>query len=506
VTVPSCPAGEDARAWIEARAGWILEAFAHKPPEKVEVVLPTEHYFPEGFDGSADAAFGVFARVRGYLDLETEHMVFRLFEGREDVFNQPEWQANEGHSACAAGLFVKGIDGEPHLVELSTSQLSGAGSTVATVAHELCHVLLIGQGRITSAVPDHEPLTDLLTVFLGLGVFTANSVIHETNWSDGNMYGWSVGRLGYMRQEEYAYALALFARLRGEDDPVWAEALCHDVKTWFGECTRFLKATGWDEPDAYAQRRKAIQTTESEFAALRRRAEDEAPQGSSGLKTALFLVLAPLVVCLLFALGPAWLDARQRPLHVVNATSWVATVQVDGASPVSVAPGKRRALPIGDGRHQVRVTTERGESTHEVVMETAWGDRGGRRQPVFVLNVLGAAMLERSGVHYGTLGAPRYEFESGEWLVAFEKIDYAFVTPPVSLPVGPEGEVRDRVRWISGQPFEILSQVDQVIAPADALRFLDAHLRLRPDDLQLLLAREQWTARRDAKAHPSGRR
>jgi len=51
------------------------------------------------------------------------------------------------------------------------TSLYGSG----TALHELGHVLLLADGKISKDRKDHEHLTDLLTVWLGLGIFTANS-------------------------------------------------------------------------------------------------------------------------------------------------------------------------------------------------------------------------------------------------------------------------------------------------------------------------------------------
>ncbi len=85
---------------------------------------------------------------------------------------------------------------------------------VATLAHELGHIHLLGHGRISDDVEDHEPLTDLLTVFFGMGIFTANAVMYEQYWENGVLSGWSMGRRGYLGMPVYGYALARFARLR----------------------------------------------------------------------------------------------------------------------------------------------------------------------------------------------------------------------------------------------------------------------------------------------------
>ena len=55
------------------------------------------------------------------------------------------------------------------------SQLKDSLALVATQAHELCHLILLGPGLLSGDDPDMEPLTDLATVYLGMGVFAANS-------------------------------------------------------------------------------------------------------------------------------------------------------------------------------------------------------------------------------------------------------------------------------------------------------------------------------------------
>jgi hypothetical protein len=43
------------------------------------------------------------------------------------------------------------------------------------VAHELARVRLLGEQRINTDCGDQEQLTDLATVFFGLGIFTADA-------------------------------------------------------------------------------------------------------------------------------------------------------------------------------------------------------------------------------------------------------------------------------------------------------------------------------------------
>jgi hypothetical protein len=111
------------------------------------------------------------------------------------------------------------------------------------MAHELAHVHLLGDGRITHDEQDHEPLTDLTTVFLGLGIFTANSVVHESRWSADGWSGWRIGRQGYLSEPMYGYAFALFAWARGETKPPWQNHLRLNVRSVFKDSLRYLQDT-----------------------------------------------------------------------------------------------------------------------------------------------------------------------------------------------------------------------------------------------------------------------
>ena len=119
----------------------------------------------------------------------------------------------EVSSEGARGHYRKRRD--KFVISLESSQLSNPMTLVATVAHELGHVRLLGEGRIHGGFEDHELLTDLLTVFFGLGVFTANSAFSFRQWSDNSSQGWRTERKGYLTEEMFGYALALFALMRG---------------------------------------------------------------------------------------------------------------------------------------------------------------------------------------------------------------------------------------------------------------------------------------------------
>jgi hypothetical protein len=100
---------------------------------------------------------------------------------------------------------------------------------VAIYAHEIGHELLLGSGRISMIRrPDHEPLTDLLTVFYGLGIFTANAAYERRPRPNGR--GKQPLARGYLREAALSEALAYYALLRGERRPTWDRYLDAPVR------------------------------------------------------------------------------------------------------------------------------------------------------------------------------------------------------------------------------------------------------------------------------------
>ena len=127
-------------------------------------------------------------------------------------------------------------------VAVRSTHLADPMTLVATISHELGHVILLGRGLVDPKTPDHEQMTDLLTVFLGLGVFTANCSGRFKQFQDSKRQGWSMQRLGYLSEEIYGYALAKFASERREDRPEWVQHLSTNVKAYYKRSRNWLKA------------------------------------------------------------------------------------------------------------------------------------------------------------------------------------------------------------------------------------------------------------------------
>lgn len=227
---PRCPVDTETREWIDRRWRWLEGQFGAERVRRAPVVLPRPEFFPDRFRGTGADVRRVLDRVCGYMDVDPATVELSLYQDRNPV-REGDWKGTAGLYHPEDGHFR---------IWLEEGNLADPMGMVATLAHELGHVHLLGHGRISDRAANHEPLTDLLTVYFGLGVFTANAVIHEGTWHDGNRSGWSVGRRGYLGMPEFGYALALYARMRGEDGAAWARELRPDVRAAFRQSVEVL--------------------------------------------------------------------------------------------------------------------------------------------------------------------------------------------------------------------------------------------------------------------------
>jgi tetratricopeptide (TPR) repeat protein len=272
------------RRWIDDRFTWLRKEFGEERLRGV-VVTPTDEFFPDRYEPTAEGAATLLDRLCGYMDVDRTRIDLRLY-------------ANPSADAAAAAFnpglpreFALGAfqeDDERIVIWLEQSRLTEPHSVVSTLAHELGHVHLLADKRCDQNTPDHEPLTDLLTVYFGLGVFVANTAIREAHWRSGNVSGWSVGRQGYLSIPDFAYALALYAHARGENRPSWLKHLRPDLRAFFKTESKHLAAGGVasdagsapqvttmvDKADAAEKAPTAVVTAKNEVRAAESDADD----------------------------------------------------------------------------------------------------------------------------------------------------------------------------------------------------------------------------------------
>lgn len=222
------PVDEREREWIEKMLGWCTDRFGRDFLD-AEVMVPTPGFFPGSYSGTPEDVYGLVDLVRAYLRVDPDEVLVTLYDRRTPPTFPP-------------GL-TTGIAGHYHVREgrgviaVGYEYVNDPRRVIAVAAHELCHHKLLYTGLARPDERDHEPLTDLATVFFGLGVFTANSAFM---FSQGRG-GWQRQQLGYINQPMFGYALAYMARLRGEDDPDWSRYLDGNPRGYYKQAARYLR-------------------------------------------------------------------------------------------------------------------------------------------------------------------------------------------------------------------------------------------------------------------------
>lgn len=231
---PKCPVDPESKRWIEERFTWLTDELGIRRLTSGKMILPTAEFLPLDYECTEEGIGDLMNRVAEYMDVDPTRLTLNFYED-----NSPQFEG--AINSRTAGLYVENEGNFD--IWLAIDGLDDPAGVLATLAHEIGHVVLLGQRRVSPDEEDHEQLTDLLTVFLGLGIFPANSVVHETNWTGGGWSGWSIGKQGYLSMNMFGYALALYALARGEPKPQWATHLRPDVKAYLRRSIRYITRT-----------------------------------------------------------------------------------------------------------------------------------------------------------------------------------------------------------------------------------------------------------------------
>ena len=239
-----CPASPEEKDVVDDGFRILDEVLGRSRLKGAVVVEPTAEFFPDPWDASAEAARILFRRVCGYMNVVSDEVELSFWEdaGRIDSVGL----ATAGQRTSGAGGYYSRLGTKPR-VSINSKHLGDAESLVATMAHELAHVILLGQHGLSAEIPHMEAITDLAAIYLGMGIFTANSLLRSRRWTEGNAEGWSIQRKGYISPEMAGWALALFCRARKELKPRWARHLSTDPRSYLKMGLRYLERSGRDD-------------------------------------------------------------------------------------------------------------------------------------------------------------------------------------------------------------------------------------------------------------------
>lgn len=207
------------RQWVDERFRWMFEQFGKELFDKNHLHLEPFEGFHEGFfPQEAPEIWELTQRICTTMDIDPGRILLSLEEGGAsyDIGNTP------------LGTYIRHFDFEQgktgSIITYISYMHQSPYAPTATLAHELAHVKLLGEGRISQKSEEHEYLTDLCTVFFGYGLVECNSYYEKNEiYLDGTSYSTVYQGGGYLSPEIWAYALALYCRLKGLEFASYAE-------------------------------------------------------------------------------------------------------------------------------------------------------------------------------------------------------------------------------------------------------------------------------------------
>ena len=141
----------------------------------------------------------------------------------------------------AAGTFSWSEDMPEPLIRYKEQELEDPLGLVSTFAHELTHYLYLKiPGKPPGGPKAEEPATDVGAVYLGFGVFLANSAFV---YKQGGA-GWQSSHKGYLNECTLAFALAIFTELKNIPPESAVAHLKLNPKTYYLEAVADLRK-GW---------------------------------------------------------------------------------------------------------------------------------------------------------------------------------------------------------------------------------------------------------------------
>lgn len=234
-----CPVSEEIRIWMENSYLWLMTQFGQETILNNRIVTPDYSSFPFSFTTEKEDAFNSLKTLCSQMRIEPSDIELYFYTDHIIEYNnQPGLRLSsiqDENESTSSGLYFNKNENGKFIIAIEEEQLKDSTNLIATIAHELAHIKILGEGRLSI---NDEYLTDLVTVFFGLGIFTANSSFRFYSKQDG----WGYSRQGYLLQQEWGYALALYAYIREERTPSWINFLTPNIKSDFLQSEMYIYA------------------------------------------------------------------------------------------------------------------------------------------------------------------------------------------------------------------------------------------------------------------------
>jgi len=237
----------DSTEWLFSAYAWALGNFGSEVfHQDTILVTPTDRHFPDkSFDSLEERGSAAFGRVRDYAGMQGWPCELSALAPGMDPPPPPKISSVTPRGPQGAVFIHQEKQSIP--IAFDPGMIGKPLVLIALFAQQLAYHL----GRtIKEEVPGGNelrgPASDLLAVFMGFGLFLANSAMTVCRGGCSGC-GTSVQKLGYLTEAEFVYALAIFCVLKDIQN---AEVELHLKKTlqpFFRKAIKEIKNTRSDD-------------------------------------------------------------------------------------------------------------------------------------------------------------------------------------------------------------------------------------------------------------------
>jgi hypothetical protein len=209
-------------AWSLETWAWLMRTLGGMSRlQRTPLVLADKHFFPPTDAEGAERGRYVFDMVRRWMGIGDWACALESYERPPSNVLLGGLAMVKGETA-PAGTFRQ-ANGVP-TVSYALDLVAQPRVLIATLAHELSHYMVGHALMIERNAPGgddaHELTTELCVAYSGFAVFGANAAFDFEGHHSPGGHGWSSRRLGYFSERSWAFALAVFLTLKGQEAPV----------------------------------------------------------------------------------------------------------------------------------------------------------------------------------------------------------------------------------------------------------------------------------------------
>ena len=153
------PVTTEDEEWLNSDLGWLKDVLSEPHFLEIKTVTPTKDFYNRDFTEIEDDAQFVLKRTKELMCIENDKIKLEFFDDSPVEMDDGSILTTpadiNGNWESAAGLYEKKENNT--IIYIEKQQLKNPISLIATIAHELSHVILLGEKIIKE---NDEYLTD----------------------------------------------------------------------------------------------------------------------------------------------------------------------------------------------------------------------------------------------------------------------------------------------------------------------------------------------------------